>query len=139
MDALICANVCWIVPRKTVIIAISVAAASSMPTVVRIANPAVRMFNCGTVRLISPSAIDDRNSASTTGIGSVVCGDPDGAAPTWSDIVELETAIAQASAAAEKRDPELKRERSAKRRAGRGKLPAHLQRVEMVLAPESTA
>ena len=54
-------------------------------------------------------------------------------------LADLETAIAEAGAAAEKRDPELKRERSAKRRAGRGKLPAHLQRLEMVLAPESTA
>jgi len=31
---------------------------------------------------------------STTGIGDVVCGDPDGAAPTWGDIVGLETEVA---------------------------------------------
>jgi HK97 family phage major capsid protein/HK97 family phage prohead protease len=30
----------------------------------------------------------------TTGIGAVVCGDPDGAAPTWADIVGLETEVA---------------------------------------------
>jgi HK97 family phage major capsid protein/HK97 family phage prohead protease len=31
---------------------------------------------------------------STTGIGDVACGDPDGAAPTWGDIVGLETEVA---------------------------------------------
>jgi HK97 family phage major capsid protein len=30
----------------------------------------------------------------TNGIGAVVCGDPDGAAPTWGDIVQLETEVA---------------------------------------------
>jgi HK97 family phage major capsid protein len=30
----------------------------------------------------------------TNGIGAVVCGDPDGAAPTWADIVALETEVA---------------------------------------------
>lgn len=30
----------------------------------------------------------------TTGIGAVVCGDPDGAAPTWGDVVNLETEVA---------------------------------------------
>jgi HK97 family phage major capsid protein len=30
---------------------------------------------------------------STTGIGDVVCGDPDGAAPVWADIVNLETEV----------------------------------------------
>lgn len=30
----------------------------------------------------------------TTGIGAVVCGDPDGAAPTWADVVGLETEVA---------------------------------------------
>lgn len=30
----------------------------------------------------------------TTGIGAVVCGDPDGAAPDWADIVALETEVA---------------------------------------------
>jgi HK97 family phage major capsid protein len=30
----------------------------------------------------------------TTGIGAVVCGDPDGAAPVWADIVALESEVA---------------------------------------------
>lgn len=30
----------------------------------------------------------------TNGIGAVVCGDPDGAAPTWADVVGLETEVA---------------------------------------------
>jgi transposase len=54
-------------------------------------------------------------------------------------LADLETAIARSDAEAEKRDPELKRERMAKRRASRGALPAHLPRVEVVLAPQSTA
>ena len=54
-------------------------------------------------------------------------------------LADLETAIAKSDAEAEKRDPELKRERTAKRRASRGALPAHLPRVEVVLAPQSTA
>jgi transposase len=54
-------------------------------------------------------------------------------------LADLETAIAKAEAEAEKRDPALKCERAAKRRASRGALPAHLPRVEVVLAPESTA
>lgn len=54
-------------------------------------------------------------------------------------LADLETAIAKADAEAEKRDPELKRERTAKRSASRGALPAHLPRIEVVLAPESTA
>jgi transposase len=54
-------------------------------------------------------------------------------------LADLETAIAQSDAEAEKRDPELKRERTARRRASRGALPAHLSRVEVVLAPQSTA
>ena len=54
-------------------------------------------------------------------------------------LADLETAIAKADAEAEQRDPELKRERTARRRASRGALPANLQRVEVVLAPESTA
>jgi transposase len=52
---------------------------------------------------------------------------------------DIETAIAQGEAEAERRDPELKRERAVKRRANRGKLPAHLPRVEVELAPEDTA
>jgi transposase len=52
---------------------------------------------------------------------------------------DLEAAIAKGDAEAERRDPELKRERAAKRRANRGKLPAHLPRIEVELAPEDTA
>ena len=52
---------------------------------------------------------------------------------------DTETAIARGEADAEKRDPDLRRERAAKRRASRGALPAHLPRVEVTLAPESTA
>jgi transposase len=55
------------------------------------------------------------------------------------DLADLETAIAKADAEAEQRDPDLKRERTARRRASRGALPAHLPRIEVVLAPESTA
>jgi hypothetical protein len=54
-------------------------------------------------------------------------------------LADLETAIAKSDAEAEKRDPDLKRELTARRRASRGALPAHLPRVEVVLAPESTA
>ena len=52
---------------------------------------------------------------------------------------DLEAATARGDAEAERRDPELKRERAAKRRANRGKLPAHLPRIEVELAPEDTA
>jgi len=52
---------------------------------------------------------------------------------------DLETTIAQGDAEAEKRDPALRRERAARRRANRGKLPAHLPRIEVELAPEDTA
>src|SRR3712207_9134785 len=52
---------------------------------------------------------------------------------------EVEAAIASAEAEAEKRSPELRRKNTARRRAGRGRLPAHLPRVEQVLMPESTA
>lgn len=52
-------------------------------------------------------------------------------------LADLEAAIAQADAEAEKRDPTLKREGTAQRRASRGALPAHLPRFEVVLAPES--
>ena len=48
----------------------------------------------------------------------------------------LEQAIARGDAEAEKRDPELKQARTAKRRASRGALPAHLPRVEVTLTPE---
>ena len=51
----------------------------------------------------------------------------------------LEQAIAQGEAEGEKRDPNLKREHAAKRRASRGALPAHLPRIEVTLEPEDTA
>ena len=46
---------------------------------------------------------------------------------------DLETAIAEGDARAEKRDPDLRRERTTKRRANRGALPAHLPRIEVVV------
>ena len=52
---------------------------------------------------------------------------------------DLEQAVATGEAQAEKRDPELRRDRVAKRRANRGALPAHLPRVEITLQPEDTA
>ncbi len=52
---------------------------------------------------------------------------------------DLEQAIAQGEAEAERRDPGLKHERAAKRRANRDALPAHLPRVEVTLEPEDTA
>ena len=51
----------------------------------------------------------------------------------------LEQAIAQGDAKAEKRDPELRQQQAAKRRASRGALPAHLPRIEVTLLPEDTA
>ena len=52
---------------------------------------------------------------------------------------DLEQAIAQGEAEAEQGDPALKRARTAKRRANRGALPAHLPRVEVTLQPDDTA
>ena len=52
---------------------------------------------------------------------------------------EVEASLAGNEAEAEKRSPELRRRRAARRRAGRGRLPAHLPRIEQVLLPESTA
>jgi transposase len=51
----------------------------------------------------------------------------------------LEQAIARGEAETEKRDPELHKDRVAKRRASRGALPAHLPRIEVTLSPEDTA
>jgi transposase len=51
---------------------------------------------------------------------------------------DLETASAKAEAEEDKKDEELKRERTKKRRANRGALPAHLPRIEQVIEPEST-
>jgi transposase len=52
---------------------------------------------------------------------------------------EVEAAIASTEAEAEQRSPELRVKNTARRRDGRGRLPAHLPRVEQVLMPESTA
>ena len=52
---------------------------------------------------------------------------------------EVEASLAGNEAEAEKRSPELRRRRAARRRAGRGRLPAHLPLIEQVLLPESTA
>jgi transposase len=51
----------------------------------------------------------------------------------------LEQAIAKEDAETEKRDPELRKDNAARRRASRGALPAHLPRIEVTLAPEDTA
>src|SRR5450755_4012405 len=51
----------------------------------------------------------------------------------------LEQAMARGEAEAEKRDPDLRKDNAAKRRASRGALPAHLPRIEVTLAPEDTA
>jgi transposase len=52
---------------------------------------------------------------------------------------DLEQAIAQEEAQAEKRDPALREARTVRRRARRGALPAHLPRIEVTLAPQDTA
>src|SRR5271170_258107 len=52
---------------------------------------------------------------------------------------EIEQAIARGDAEAEKRDPDVRKDGAAKRRANRGALPAHLPRIEVTLAPEDTA
>ncbi len=52
---------------------------------------------------------------------------------------DTEVAIARLQAEAEGNNPALKGERTAKRRANRGRLPAHLPRIEIELAPEHTA
>jgi transposase len=54
-------------------------------------------------------------------------------------LADLETAIAEAEADAGKRDPDLRQERAARRRASRGALPAHLPRIEVVVVPDSTS
>jgi hypothetical protein len=51
---------------------------------------------------------------------------------------ELETANAKTEAEEEKKDESLKGARAKKRRANRGALPAHLQRIEQVIEPQST-
>jgi transposase len=54
-------------------------------------------------------------------------------------LADLETAIAKADAEAERHDPGLRRDSTASRRTNRGKLPAHLPRIEVELAPDDTA
>lgn len=52
---------------------------------------------------------------------------------------EIEAALAENAAEAGKQSPTLRDQQKRRRRAGRGRLPAHLPRVEVVLAPEATA
>jgi len=52
---------------------------------------------------------------------------------------DLEQAVAQVQAEAEKRDPKLRKQGAARRRASRGALPAHLPRIEITLTPDDTA
>src|SRR4051794_13488984 len=52
---------------------------------------------------------------------------------------DIEQAIAETEAEQEKADPALKRARAKTRRTGRGSLPEHLPRVEVVIAPDDTA
>jgi transposase len=52
---------------------------------------------------------------------------------------DTEAAIAKVEAEAEHANPALRRERAARRRTNRGKLPVHLPRIEVELAPEDTA
>ena len=51
---------------------------------------------------------------------------------------DLEQAVAQDQAIAEKRDPELRKQNVTRRRASRGALPAHLPRIEITLTPDDT-
>jgi hypothetical protein len=52
---------------------------------------------------------------------------------------ELEATLAGNAAEAGKASPTLRDNQAKRRRAGRGRLPAHLPRIEVVLAPEATA
>ena len=51
---------------------------------------------------------------------------------------DLEQAVAEADAEAEKADPPLRRARGRERRQSRGALPEHLPRIEVVIEPETT-
>ena len=51
---------------------------------------------------------------------------------------EVETTLAGNAAEAGKASPALRNNQAKRRRAGRGRLPAHLPRVEVVLAHEAT-
>lgn len=50
---------------------------------------------------------------------------------------ELEQAVAETDAEREKADPGVRQARARERRRGRGALPAHLPRIEEVIAPET--
>ena len=52
---------------------------------------------------------------------------------------EIEATLAENAAEAGKRSPALRDQQKKRRRAGRGRLPAHLPRIEQVVAPEATA
>jgi transposase len=52
---------------------------------------------------------------------------------------EIEATLAENAAEAGKQSPSLREQQKKRRRAGRGRLPAHLPRVEVVLAPDATA
>jgi transposase len=51
---------------------------------------------------------------------------------------DLEQAVAEADAEAEKADPPLRRSRGCERRRSRGALPEHLPRIEVVIEPSTT-
>jgi transposase len=52
---------------------------------------------------------------------------------------EIEATLAENAAEAAKQSPAQRDQQGKRRQAGRGRLPAHLPRVEVVLAPEATA
>ncbi len=52
---------------------------------------------------------------------------------------EIEATLAENAAEAGKQSPALRDQQKKRRRAGRGRLPAQLPRIEQVLAPEATA
>ena len=52
---------------------------------------------------------------------------------------EIEATLAGNAAEAAKRSPAIREQQKQRRRAGRGRLPAHLPEIEQVLAPEATA
>jgi hypothetical protein len=51
---------------------------------------------------------------------------------------EIEATLAENAAEAGKRSPATREQQKQRRRAGRGRLPAHLPEIEQVLAPEAT-
>src|SRR5919107_4658166 len=51
---------------------------------------------------------------------------------------EIEATLAENAAEAGKRSPATREQQRQRRRAGRGRLPAHLPEIEQVLAPEAT-